>query len=366
MIKVAHLTSVHSRYDVRVFLKECVSLAKKYNVSLVVADSKGDEVKNAVNIYDVGKLHGRVNRIFKTTKKVLKKALELDADIYHLHDPELLLIAKKLKKAGKKVIFDAHEDLPAQLLSKPYLTVWKARLLSYMAAKYEKMVCSKTDGVVAATPFIRDKFLKINKKTVDINNYPILDEVGQLINWNLKDGSFCYVGGVSKVRGIVEIIQAVNLSRLSKAYIVGGFESPKFEQEVRKGLSKKIELIGWLCREGVREVYEKSIAGFVTLHPIINYVDALPVKMFEYMSAGIPVIASNFALWREIIEGNNCGICVDPMKPEEIVQAINFLIANLDKAEEMGNNGRIAIEEKYNWGNESEKLLKFYKSIELG
>ena len=103
---ITHLTSVHPRYDTRIFLKECTSLAKKYQVNLVVADGKGDEVKNGVSLYDVGKESGRLNRILKTPKKILKKAIDLDSDIYHLHDPELVFIGLELKKIGKIVIFD--------------------------------------------------------------------------------------------------------------------------------------------------------------------------------------------------------------------------------------------------------------------
>ena len=179
-MKITHLTSAHPRYDTRIFIKECSSLAKieNYEVSLIVADGKGDEVKNGIHIYDVGKLQGRLNRIFKTTKKVFKKAIELDSDIYHLHDPELLWIGRLLKQAGKTVIFDAHEDVPRQILAKPYIPTWLRKPVSITVEWLENFVVRRLDAVVVPTPTILERFLALGTRAVEVRNYPLYEEVG--------------------------------------------------------------------------------------------------------------------------------------------------------------------------------------------
>lgn len=365
--KIVHLTSVHPRFDTRIFIKICSSLAQQnYDVSLIVADGKGDELKNSVNIHDVGKLNGRINRIFKTTQNVYKKALKLDADLYHLHDPELIPIGLKLKKQGKKVIFDAHEDLPKQLLGKPYLHPLARKILSTTARIYENFFCKRFDAIVAATPYIRDKFLIINPNSVDINNYPILEElITSDVSWEKKQLAVCYVGGLSEIRGILELVEAISITKTGTILKLGGkFDNQTFEQLVKSSNgSPKIEKLGWLNRTQVAQTYANSRAGLVTLRPAINYLDSLPVKMFEYMSAGIPVIASNFTLWKEIIEGNHCGICVDPLSPRDIAQAIDYLILNPKESEAMGRNGQKIIRAKYNWGIEEQKLLTLYREL---
>jgi len=362
-MKVSHLTSAHPRTDTRILHKQCTSLARAgHDTRLVVADGKGDSEVGGVSIFDVGASGGRLDRIRNTPGRVLAQALEHDADIYHLHDPELIPIGLKLKSLGKIVVFDSHEDVPKQLLGKPYLNKAALWLMSKSFALFESYACKRLDGIIAATPFIRNKFLTIHQNTVDINNFPLLGELLSDVAWGDKQVEICYVGGIAKIRGIAEVCQAMDLVQTKvRLNLCGGFSEPVVEQSVRAMPGwQRVNEFGFVNRSGVRDALSRSIAGLVTLHPVINYLDALPVKMFEYMAAGIPVIASDFPLWRDIIKSNDCGLLVDPLDPAAIAQAIDYLVNNPDEAQRMGANGRKAVNERYNWAIEEQKLFAFY------
>jgi glycosyltransferase involved in cell wall biosynthesis len=362
MIKICHLTSVHPRYDTRIFVKQCVSLARAgYDVALVVADGKGHEEKDGVKILDVGVgRFGRVERMSRTVMAVYKKALRVDADIYHFHDPELIPVGLLLKALGKKVIYDVHEDVQRQNLSKPYMPAAFRKPVSLMIGALEAFSARRFDGVVTATPFINRRFLELGANAVNVNNYPLASELYIAENqWKKKEKVVCYVGGIAKFRGAFEMVDAIGKTKY-RLLLAGDFE-PGLEDKLKQMPGwRQVEELGFVDREGVKAAISRSMAGLVVLHPTINYIDALPVKMFEYMSAGIPVVASNFPLWKEIVEGNNCGICVDPLDPEEIAGAIQFIVNHPAEAEQMGKNGRRAVEERYNWDVEEEKLLRLY------
>ena len=366
MKRLAHLTSAHPRHDVRIFFKQCRTLVQHdYDVTLVVADNEGDQLDHGVRIIDVGRGQGRLHRIFRTTRRVLDSAIAIDADIYHLHDPELIPAGLYLKRLGKKVIFDSHEDVPKQLLGKPYLNAVSKHALSAVFSTYERYACPRFDGIIAATPFIRDKFRSLNCRTIDINNFPIVEELENDIPWRHRQREVCYVGAIAAIRGIREIVQACEmLGSDARLNLGGNFTDDKLEREVRNyaGWSRVNEM-GHLDRAGVRQLLGQSMAGLVTLYPLVNYLDALPVKMFEYMAAGIPVIASDFPAWRGIIDANDCGICVDPKNRHQIAAAIDYLVNNPEIAHRLGENGRRAVQEQFNWRQQAAKLIDFYDEI---
>jgi glycosyltransferase involved in cell wall biosynthesis len=366
MRNIVHLTSAHPRHDSRIYAKQCRSLAEHgHKVTLVVADGAGDSADDLVSIVDVGRLPGRLNRMLRTTGRVFAAARALDADVYQLHDPELIPVGLRLKHLGKRVVFDSHEDVPAQLLDKAYLGQASRQLLSHSFSAYERFACRRFDGIIAATPHIRDKFLRINPTTVDVSNYPLLSEFDGAAPWADKRPEVCFLGWISATRGIRELVRAAALlTSPARISLAGKFDDPALEAEVAALPGwPRVLAHGQLDRTGVRRLLARAVAGLVTLHPARNHLDALPVKMFEYMAAGIPVIASRFPLWRSIVEGNDCGVCVDPGDPAAIAAAIDHFVTHPELAMRMGENGRRAVLEKYNWGTESGKLIDFYAGL---
>ncbi|WP_221566985.1 glycosyltransferase family 4 protein [Alkalihalobacillus sp. TS-13] len=372
-MKICHITSVHSGLDTRIVIKECQSLAKAgHDVSYIVPKEE-NRTEYGVKIVGVSSSPRHpVERILKTTRSVFEAAEAENADVYHFHDPELIPIGMKLKKLGKKVIYDVHEDVPEQILSKQWIPKRVRKLMSKAFARYEKKASSKFDAVVTATPYIMDKFRPHNPNTVTVHNYPILRELideedSERGMASMESGKVVYLGGIYRLRGIVEMINAMEwVNQVSPAELVlgGTFAQPALEDEVKQ-LSgwKHVDYRGFLSREEVKQTLAESQVGLVLLHPEPRFVVSLPIKMFEYMSAGLPVIASNFPLWKEIVEDNDCGICVDPLDEAKVSKAILELLEDPERCRRLGENGRRAVAEKYNWEKESERLLEIYNNF---
>lgn len=367
-MKVCHITTVHKSKDIRIFFKECKSLTRAgYNVNLIVINGE-NFTEDGVEVIGVPfQFKNRFQRFIKATRAAYNKAIDLNAEIYHFHDPEFLPFAAKLVRKGKKVVYDVHEDLPRQILSKYYLNKMIRGITAWIVEKAEVYYSKKINSVITATDFIQNRFLSFHPSVASVKNYPILEHAIIHKTEKTHTNEICYIGGLDEVRGIIEMVDAMSFTdRNTQLNLAGSFSPENLRERVitSKGWAKVNEL-GFISRAEVFEILSRSIAGLVTLHPVKNYLDALPVKMFEYMSAGIPVIASDFPLWKKIVEGNNCGICVDPLNSEEIANAINFLVNNPDKAVEMGKNGLRAVKKKYNWGIEEKKLIKVYKNLHL-
>jgi glycosyltransferase involved in cell wall biosynthesis len=362
-IKVCHLTSVHPIDDVRIFHKECISLAKNgYDVTLIACGEREyEEIKNGVKCISLYvPVKNRLERMIKRPKAIYKKALEIDTYIYHFHDPELLPVGKKLKRKGKKVIYDAHEDLPRQILQKDWIPDSLKRSISVIFEFIENSYVKQMDAVVTVTEYIAKRFQKVAKRVIVCANYASVSEFNKIPDFNKRNNSVCYIGGISKLRGIEEVVAACEKAGIT-LNLAGEFENEMLKTKILA--NKSVNYLGYLSREGIQNILTLSFAGVVTFLPAPNHNNACPNKIFEYMASGIPVIASNFEKWIPIIEGNYAGICVNPTSIEEISNAIKYLKENPQTAIEMGKNGRRAFEEKYNWQVEEKKLLQLYNSL---
>lgn len=364
MIKVCHITSVHKSNDVRILLKECTSLVSAgYDVSFIVANAQ-NEIINGVKIIGVPSVvNNRISRLLKTVYRVYKAAKAENADIYHLHDPELLLIALLLKSDKSKVIFDSHEDLPRQILTKHWIPMSLRKTLSFLTEHFENFITKRINGVIAATPYIRDRFLKINKNTIDINNYPILKElISTSENTVTKDNTVVYVGGITRERGIIELVKSLPLCKNEIKLNLAGVFAPEllYQETVNTSGWHLVNYTGFVNREQIKYLLDSSKAGIVTLYPTLNYLESLPIKMFEYMACGLPVIVSNFPYWMQLLEKEECAVFVDPKNEKQIADAIDFILNNEEIARKMGERGKNAVIKSFNWEVEEKKLIKFY------
>lgn len=362
---VVHLTTVHPRDDIRIFHKECVSLARVgYRVVLVVGDGQGDAFRDGVEILDIGtRPVSRLARMTRQPRRALRAVMALQPRLVHFHDPELLPVGLRLARAGIPVVYDAHEDVPRAVMSKDWIPVSARRLIAFVFERYENFCSSRLAAVVAATPHIARRFARINATSLDINNYPLSQELEPPDAAAREARSICYIGGISSQRGIQEIVRALEPAK-ARLLLAGPFDTPELEAACRALPGwPRVEYLGVISRPRVRETLARCRAALLLFHPEPNHVDAQPNKMFEYMSASLPVIASDFRLWRQVIENEGAGVCVDPLSPTAIAEAIGRLLATPDAAASMGRRGRQAVLDRYRWDVEFDKLSGLYARL---
>ena len=363
--RVCHLTSVHPWADTRILYRECASLAQHgYEVHLVVANQQPGEFPG-VQIHAVHAPAGnRLTRMWSVANAVFKKALEIDAAVYHFHDPELIPTGRRLQRRGKKVIYDVHEHVPNQIRTKYYIPKAVRPVIAGLFDWFEKRMARKMDGIVTAVDTVRDRLLPCNPMTVDINNYPEGEIIYVQPDWSKKSRDVVYAGLINEIRGIRELMDALALQGDWRLALAGTFGSTALESAMKQHPGwKRVDYFGQQPRTVVADLLAASRIGIVTFLSAPNHDNNQPNKLFEYMAAGIPVVCSHFPRWKKIMDDTGCGICVDPTSPAAIAEAAGYLLSHPEEAQAMGLKGRKAMESTYNWGPEEKKLIKLYQGI---
>ena len=360
MTRVVICTSAHPHDDVRIFHKEAVALAQAgYEVFLLNSQYSGTAACG-VRFVQVPTGNSRARRMAASWHRYARAAWKLRPAVCHMHDPELLPAGGYLRRRGVKIIYDAHEDLPKQVLGKLWLPPVLRKAAAGAAGTAEKAMLRRFHLVFCATELIAARFRGITN-AVTLHNYPELLEFSQAPP--VRERAICYVGALTEARGVIQMVNAAKLAEVP-LLLAGRFETQELAAEVLSLIAKgSTKYLGILSREETATLMARCCAGLVVLHPTPAYKESIPIKLLEYMAAGIPAIASDFAHWRGLLKNIGCAIFVNPLDENAIAGAMRTIANTPKQAQILGRNGRHAAQIKFSWGHEKHKLLNAYSAL---
>lgn len=336
-----------------------------WNVSVVLPHAR-NENRHGVRLLGVRPPSSRFVRATYTAVKVALKGLKERADVYHFHDPELIPVGLLLRALGKKVIYDVHETYSYSIAHREAIPHALRKPLSWLVSSLERVAARCFSGIVAATPAIEQQFTSIGTPRVVVQNFPRLNGRVPVPASDTLAPHALYMGAMSDARGVLTMIEAVSrlpASLNARLTLAGSIDAELLARMKSVPGFNRVTITGLLSRQQLTTVINNATVGLVLFHPLPNHVESFPTKMFEYMEAGLPVLASDFPLWRSIVLANKCGIVVNPLDVSEIATSLQYLMSNQVEARKMGERGRALVQGQYNWLSESEKLVSFYNRV---
>jgi glycosyltransferase involved in cell wall biosynthesis len=342
-----------------------------HDVNLVVADGKGDEFINGVQLHDIGKEQGRFKRFFLSSLACYKKALKLNASIYHFHDPELLFVGLALKLKGFTVVFDSHELTGRQIKRKFYIPKLLRNITSSVFECIELGISKRLDAVVVPQEAeMVSYFGQGNSKVEVLSNYVSLSEYE---NFETKKGlsnkgsiKLLYSGTISNDRGLGNMLDLIEfLDERFQLILAGGFASIVEQEKAKDHLGwKKVDYRGLLDRNELSSVYKEADLGLILFNPVGQYkVSTSPLKLFEYLLYGMPVITPNYGSWPAFQKEHKVTFGQNVSDINALSEIIYNLVENDDIYRSTSKNGRDVVQRLYNWENESLKLNRLYEQI---
>jgi glycosyltransferase involved in cell wall biosynthesis len=374
-MKVCILSSVHIALDNRVFYREALSLKRGgYDVTLVAVHDR-DEEKDGVVIRGLPKVARWRRPVLWWS--VLRLALQEQADVYHFHDPELLLVAPWLRwLTGKPTVYDVHEVYADFIKVKDYLPAAVRYPLAWVFRWLEPFLARLNSGLIFSDDAIAATFRGVRRPKVTLYNFPgrpLVDRgVAATAGIDRRGPIVLHLGGHERNRGtrvmiaaFEQVLQAVPNARL---FLVGHFAPPSLEQEVLEDLSERgighaVTITGRVPFEEIGEYLRQAAVGWVPWQAVPKNEKNIPTKLFEYMAYQVPVVASDLESTRPFVEDGVNGYRVEPGSPAAHARAILRVLQDPDAAEQMGRAGQERVRARYNWDAMEERLLAFYDAL---
>jgi glycosyltransferase involved in cell wall biosynthesis len=371
-MKVCHVCNVHPVDDGRVFHRACKGLAMAgYDVHLfAVGKGKASYSEAKVVVHPLPECQTRHQR-FSRRSKVAQMAADLNPDLFHVHEPELLGAVIACAQS-KPVIYDVHESYLDVLQEREWVPNWLRPFMRFAWDKWERRLVRRCAGVVVTTERIARRYRRFHGRVQIVSNYPDLSGVEDLAPAD-RDGKTCvFAGGLSPDRGLSQVLSALAILKrrglLIPLALAGRAETDAylnslFQEADRLDVGDLVRYHGVLSKEEAILFQQRASIGLVPYLPVANSMASMANKLAECMALGLPLVFSNFPNYREIAGASGAGIAVDPTKPQEIADAIEYLVRNPEEARGMGEAGRDAVRERFNWNIEKKKLLALYEQI---
>jgi glycosyltransferase involved in cell wall biosynthesis len=362
---VVMLANGHPVFDTRIFVKEAITLTKAgYKVCIILPASES-VVKDGVEIIALPDPLAGWKKLIVNPWRILRRAIRQPRTaVFQIHDSNILLVGVALRCLGRKVIYDAHEDTPLQISYQHWMSPFVRKIYAWFYFVLEKFCGWIFHYIIVAEPVIGKYFPA--HKTALVRNFPIVDSFRSHtpVPYKSRKKNLTYIGTLTAVRGLFEMAKGAKLAKstMDFEFVLGGKFSPaSLEQKVLSEFP--VTFLGWVSYNGLVDVLFNSRIGIIITHPIERYKTNYPVKLFEYMAAGLPVIVGKNTEAAGFVQEANCGIVVDPMNINEIAQAIIRLFSNEQESEDMGLRGQKLIFEKYNWEVDAETLLRVVNKV---
>jgi glycosyltransferase involved in cell wall biosynthesis len=360
---VLMLTTAHSATDDRIFHREAKSLAEAgLSVCIMGPHDKSGPI-DGVWIDALPRPSSRWKRL-ALSWVVVRRCVHTNSKLFLFHDPELFAVAIVLRLLRRNVIYDCHENVHLQVLQKGWIPAWARRPTAIVVRISEWLLSRMMSGVIAATPSIGARFPA--DRTILVRNFPTTSAMKCLAagpSIDSRNDVVIYTGCLSRVRGIKELSEAFRGHELGRAelWLVGDFGDDKFKAEILSSLSPNVKWLGWMEHGQVLRLYQQAKVGVVLLYPTPSHRNALPIKLFEYFGAGLPVVASNYPEMISLV--GECGFCVDPHNVEAVRTAIVTILSDPARAAKMGVLARDRVLTTMSWAGEAERLTNFCHSL---
>ena len=301
-------------------------------------------------------------------------------DILHCAELESLIIAvivSRLSAQRPLIVYDAHEYFPSLMTNYFKLPTPLSAALESLLDVVERIFASFCDAFIVVNDDLAERFSAYRKPLAVVRNLPSLSWVDNTRTIDVLedvDSPVVIALAIHRTHGLLEILQAhsiLNKAGTRVCFVLAGRVKESDGRILRMASRQGVRVAGWIENDLLPNFLRRASIGLALYSPAEASSKAQffsptsePSKVYTYMSAGLPIVATDLPAIRALVSRENCGVLVPVGDADEIAYAISRLLNDEKARTSMGKRGRQAAEREYNWEIESKRLLSLYDRIE--